>query len=132
MKQSVFFENIGHRKIFQVFTEPDISTKKVVIMSHGFRGTSVGPARTFVDFEKLLLKNGFAVLRYDQPCSGNSSGDYIDSSFDDWVNTTNYLVEKFIENNYQVVLLGQSMGATNSMIVAGQEKLRDQIPCVLL
>ena len=101
-------------------------------MSHGFRGSSIGPARTFVSFERFLLKEGFSVLRFDQPCGGNSEGDYIDSSFNEWINTTTYFVEKYIEQGYKVVLLGQSMGATTSMIVAGQEKLKNKIPCIIL
>lgn len=43
-------------------------------MSHGFRGSSDDPARQFVDFQRLLNKEGFSVLRFDQPNSGNSDG----------------------------------------------------------
>ena len=101
-------------------------------MNHGFRGTSEGPARTFVDFESLLLKNGFSVLRFDQPCSGNSKGNYLDSSFNEWQKTTSYLAEKYLDLGYQVVLLGQSMGATTTMVVAGQDHLKNRIPCIIL
>jgi esterase/lipase len=101
-------------------------------MSHGFRGTSIGPARTFVDFEKVLLQEGFSVLRFDQPCGGNSEGEYIDSSFKEWIHTTAYFAHKYLDLGYQVALLGQSMGATTSMVVAAQTDLKDKIPCLLL
>lgn len=132
MDATVSFENINGKKIFNIFTRPGKSTKKVVIMSHGFRGSSVGPARTFVDFEKHLLKEGFSVLRFDQPCGGNSEGEYIDSSFNEWINTTSYFAEKYLSQGYKVTLLGQSMGATTTMIVAGQEKFKGKIPCIIL
>lgn len=101
-------------------------------MSHGFRGTSVGPARQFVDFEQLLNKEGFCVLRFDQPNSGNSGGDFVDSSFTEWVQTIVYFAKKYIELGYSVSLLGQSMGATATVIATNNETLRDKIPCVLL
>lgn len=101
-------------------------------MSHGFRGNSVGPARTFVDFERLLLLEGFSVLRFDQPCSGNSEGNYLDSSFNEWVKTISYFADKYFDLGYQVVLMGQSMGATATMVTAGQKQFKNRVPCVIL
>ena len=132
MKITVSFENINNKKVFQILTKPNIPTKKIVIMSHGFRSTSIGPARSFVNFERLLIKEDFAVLRFDQPCGGNSEGNYINSSFNEWVKTTAYFAKKYLELGYNVVLLGQSMGATTTMIVAGQKNLKNRISCIIL
>lgn len=132
MNSEVSFETIKSKKVFQIFTEPDSSQKKIVIMSHGFRGSSIGPARTFVDFERLLGQNGFSTLRFDQPCGGNSEGDYVNSSFNEWTETTTYFAKKYLELGYKVALLGQSMGATTTMIVAAKSELKDKIPCILL
>lgn len=132
MNSNVSFETIKGKKIFQILTEPEASEKKIVIMSHGFRGSSIGPARTFVDFENLLIKNGFSTLRFDQPCGGNSEGDYIDSSFNEWIDTTTYFAKKYLDLGYKVALLGQSMGATATMIVASKSELKDKITCILL
>jgi len=130
--KSTFFETINNKQVFCILTEPEPSQKKMVIMSHGFRGSSIGPARSFVVFEKLLLKEGFSVLRFDQPCGGNSEGNYIDSSFNEWLETTSYLAEKYLDLGYQVALLGQSMGATTTMVVAGKDHLKNRVPCVIL
>lgn len=130
--KTTYFETIDNKQVFCIFTEPEPSQKKIVIMSHGFRGSSIGPARTFVDFEKLLVGEGFSVLRFDQLCCGNSEGDYLDSSFNEWVQTTSHFAQKYIDSGYQVALLGQSMGATTTMIVAGQDKFKDKIPCIIL
>jgi len=101
-------------------------------MSHGFRGSSVGPARTFVDFEHLLVANEISVLRFDQPNSGNSSGDYLDSSFNEWVNTISYFSKKYLDAGYRVALFGQSMGATAVMAATSKIELKGRIPCIIL
>ncbi len=132
MKIDTNFEIINNKKVFQIFTEPDVSQKKIVIMSHGFRGSSIGPARTFVNFEKLLLNNGFSVLRFDQPNCGNSEGEFIDSSFKEWVDTTTYFAKKYLSLGYKVCLLGQSMGATTTMAVTARSEVKDKIPCIIL
>jgi len=132
MNSQVSFETIKGKKVFQILTEPDVSEKKIVIMSHGFRGSSIGPARTFVDFENLLIKNGFSTLRFDQPCGGNSEGNYVDSSFNEWIETTTYFANKYLGLSYKVALLGQSMGATTTMIVVAKDKLKNKISCILL
>jgi len=132
MNSKVSFEIVNNKKIFCIVTESAISEKKIIIMSHGFRGSSIGPARSFVDFEHLLVANGFSVLRFDQPCGGNSEGEFIDSSFNQWVETTTYFTKKYLDLGYQVALLGQSMGAATTMIVAAKSELKGKIPCILL
>lgn len=129
---SVSFEKINGKNIFVVFSKPEITQKNLVIMSHGFRGSSIGPARTFVDFERILLKNGFSVLRSDQPNSGNSEGDYIDSSFDEWVDTTTYFANKYLDEEYRVALLGQSMGASTTVVASARPEIKGRIKCLIL
>ncbi len=129
---TVFFEKINGKNIFQIFSENSKENKKMVIMSHGFRGSSIGPARAFVDFEKILFENGYCVLRFDQPNSGNSEGDFINSSFNEWINVIIYLAKKYLELGYKVSLLGQSMGATATMIAASNIDLKNKIPCIIL
>lgn len=128
----VFFEEINNKKVFQILSTPQNPKNKIVIMSHGFRGSSIGPARVFVDFERLLLKNGYSVLRFDQPNSGNSEGDFINSSFNEWVETLTYLSKKYLDLSYKVALLGQSMGATTTIIACAKSDLVGKIPCIIL
>ena len=70
MIRKVFFEKIKGKEVFCYLAEPEKSNKKIIIMSHGFRSSSVGPARTFVNFERKLLQKGYSVFRFDQPSSG--------------------------------------------------------------
>lgn len=130
--EKVFFENINNKKIFCYLSETKSSQKNMVIMSHGFRGTSVGPARQFVDFQRLLNREGFSVLRFDQPNSGNSDGDYINTSFDEWVDTIVYFAKKYTDHEYNVALFGQSMGAAATVVATSKDKLKSKIPCILL
>ena len=127
------YERINGKKVFHILTTPEKEKpNKMVIMSHGFRGTSIGPARSFVDFERILLQEEFSVLRFDQPCGGNSEGNYLDSSFNEWIETTSYFTRKYLNEGYEIALLGQSMGATTTMVVAAQEEFKDKIPCIIL
>jgi len=132
MQKKVGFKTINNKKFFYIFSKPKKDNKKIVIMCHGFRGTSVGPARTFVDFENMLLKNNYSTLRFDQPNGGNSEGDYLNSSFNEWIKTTVQLTDEFLKKGYQVFLLGQSMGATSIVIASSHKKLKNKIPCILL
>lgn len=129
---NIQIETINNKKIVTYYSETNEQSKKIVIMSHGFRSSSIGPARQFVDFQKILNKNGYSVLRFDQPNSGNSDGDYIDSSFLEWVQTTVFFANKYINDDYQVALLGQSMGATTSVVATNDPKLEGKISCLLL
>ena len=104
----------------------------MVIMSHGFRGANDGPGRQFVDFQRLLNKERFSVLRIDLPNSGNSDGDYIDVSYDEWVNTIVYFAKKYLDLGYKVALLGQSMGAAATVVATSKQELKDKIFCLLL
>jgi len=130
--KKVGFEKINGKDVFNIFTETRKKTNKLIVMSHGFRGTSIGPARSFVDFETELLKEGFSVLRFDQPNGGNSEGKYIDSSFSGWVNTTTYFAKKYLAKDYRVALLGQSMGATTTVIASARPELKDKLECLIL
>lgn len=129
--REIFFEEIDDKKVFTV-TDLVAGSKKLVLMSHGFRGDSCGPARQFVDFANLLNGNGISAVRFDQPHSGNSEGDYLQSSFNEWVKTTTHFAKKYLEAGYEVILMGQSMGASTSVTASAQQELRGKISALLL
>lgn len=131
-KDKVFFEKINNKNVFCVLSEAEENNKQIVIMSHGFRGSSIGPARTFVDFARILNDNGISTLRFDQPNSGNSEGDYLESSFNEWIDTTTYFAKKYLDLGYKVSLLGQSMGATTTVIATSRSEIKDRIPSIIL
>ena len=132
MQKVVQFEFVNGKKVFTIFSEPDGGSKKLIIMNHGFKGSSVGASRSYVQFTRLLVENGFSVLRFDQPGSGNSEGDFATSSFTEWVATTVHFSKAYLDQGYQVALLGHSMGATAALVAATQPELENKIPLLLL
>lgn len=128
----VFFEKINSKNIFCVFNDASGDKKQIVIFSHGFRSSTIGPARTFVDFSRILNKEGISTLRFDQPGCGNSEGDFLDSSFNKWIDTTTYFAKKYLDLGYKVILLGQSMGGATTIAVTAREDIKDKVPCIIL
>lgn len=88
----------------------DAGSKTIVIFCHGFRSSTIGPNRFFVRASRLLAEHSISSVRFDQYGSGNSEGDFVDSSFDDWMETTKVLAEEYLAKGYRVALFGQSMG----------------------
>ncbi len=131
-EEKVFFETINNKKIFCVLSEPENNQKKMVIMNHGFRGSNIGPARTFVDFSRLLAVEGYSVLRFDQANSANSEGNYLESSFKEWVETSKFFALKYFQLGYKIALLGHSLGGASAIVTTSAAELKDKIKCLLL
>lgn len=111
------FIDIDGRQIATTFHAA--SDKKVVIFCHGFISSKIGPNRFFVRLARQIQQHGTCALRFDQYGSGDSVGDFIDSSFDDWIATTKALVHRYRNDGFQVALVGQSMGGATVLAVAG-------------
>ena len=110
------FVEINKKKIASVIN--DTGNKNIVIFCHGFRSTKIGPNRFFVKVARELEKQNISSLRFDQYGSGDSEGDFIDSRFDDWVKTTEEIVNDYFSKGYKVSLLGQSMGGSAVLVAA--------------
>jgi len=118
MKEITQDQNFNGHRISTAFHEAD--SKSIVIFCHGYRGANVGPNRFFVTAARQLAEQGISSLRFDQYGSGNSEGDFFDSSFLDWVKTTKAIAENYLKQNYKVALFGQSMGGA-AVIAVGSE-----------
>ena len=118
MKQITQDQNFNGHRILNVFH--DANGKSVVIFCHDYRGTNVGPNRFFVAAARQLAKQGISSLRFDQYGSGNSEGDFFDSSFFDWIETTKTIAENYLEQGYKVARFDQSMGGA-AVIAVGSE-----------
>ena len=101
-------------------------------MCHGFKGSSTGPARGFVNFSRMLIQLGYSVLRFDQPNCGNSDGPFLDVSFNEWVETVVELTEKYTARGYRITLLGESMGASAAIVAANKDHIRGKVSALLL
>ena len=96
----------------------DAGGQSLVLFCHGFKGTKAGPSRLFVRAARQLADSGVSSIRFDQFGSGDSDGDFIDSSFNDWIATTAAIVEHYGSLGMRVALWGQSMGASAAIVVA--------------
>jgi len=108
MKETTKDQIYNNHRIATTFH--DAGGRNIVIFCHGFRGSSIGPSRYFVKIARKLAENDISSLRFDQYCSGNSDGDFIDSSFADWILTTKKIAQGYLDQGYKVALFGQSMG----------------------
>lgn len=118
MKEITQNQNFNGHLISTAFHDAD--SKSIVIFCHGYRGTNAGPNRFFVTAARQLAKQGISSLRFDQYGSGNSEGDFFDSSFLDWIKTTKAVAEDYLNQGYKVALFGQSMGGA-AVIAVGLE-----------
>lgn len=99
----------------------DAGTKQIVLCCHGFRSSKIGPHRFFVRLAHQLVAHGICVLRFDQYGSGDSEGDFFDSSFAEWVATICEIVARYRLDGYAVALLGQSMGGAAALVAAAAQ-----------
>ncbi len=98
----------------------DAGGETIVIFCHGYRSSSIGPNRLFVGAARKLANHDISSLRFDQYGSGNSEGEFRDSSFDDWMATTKVIVEHYLGRGFRVVLFGQSMGGATVLGVGAK------------
>lgn len=96
----------------------DTKSKNIVIFCHGYRSSSIGPQRLFVDCARNLAKYKISSVRFDQYGSGNSEGAFVDSGFNDWVETARLIAQKYLSEGYKVMLFGQSMGGATVIAAA--------------
>lgn len=101
----------------------------IVIFCHGFRSSSIGPNRFFVEVSRCLASHGISSLRFDQYGSGNSEGNFIDSSFDDWVKTIEQLVITYQDKGFRICLFGQSMGGSAVIVAAAKNEKVSAVVC---
>lgn len=64
-----------------ILHEPEQPTKTIVIMHHGFTGTSIDAHFMFTRCARRLCEQGLAVLRYDFIGSGNSTGNFAEMTY---------------------------------------------------
>ncbi|KRM91542.1 alpha beta fold family hydrolase [Liquorilactobacillus cacaonum DSM 21116] len=110
------------------FIAANTDSKKVVIISHGYKGNG----ETMANYAKMFYDMGYNILLPDDRGHGESAGKYI--SFG-WLDRLDYLkwIDKIIDrigNDAKIVLFGVSMGAATVEMLSG-ERLPSQIKCLI-
>jgi len=117
-RESIAHHDVLGYRIAAVYHELDEPARRIVVMAHGFRSSKIGPSRYFVPLARSLAERGVASFRFDQPGSGDSSGDFDVSSFATWVDVIEHFARRFIDAGDEVALLGQSMGGAATLAAA--------------
>ena len=110
---------------------PAENAKRIVLLSHGYRGTRFG---SIAHMARFLHETGSSLLFIDQRCCGESEGEYITFGAKEQYDIIAWL--KKIHDNIgagekngkrlPVYLYGQSMGAS-TVILASGHKLSEEV-----
>ena len=105
---------------------PAENPERIVLLSHGYRGTSFGSVAHMAEF---LHENNSSLLFIDQRCCGESEGEYITFGAKEQYDILAWI--QMIQNKLQqkneageklpVYLYGQSMGASAVLMASGHE-----------
>ncbi len=96
-------------------------SKKLVLLCHGFTGNKVEGKRIFVEAARVFAEEGIDAFRFDFFGSGDSEGEFADSSMT--INLAN-LNDAFVwvrDKGYEAIaVLGLSMGGATAVLAAAQ------------
>lgn len=107
------------------------SKKKLVVFVHGSgpqdRDETIGENKPFKDIADELFKNGIASYRYDKrtysnPETFSEQSTAADETINDAVNVVNYFKNNGDYKDYQIIVLGHSLGAYLMPRIAGKVK----------
>lgn len=107
--EKVFFKNKEGLKLAGILDEPDKTSKKIIIIVHGYSSSSLGGTAT--NLHKALIKKNLNHFRIDLDGCGASEGEFenqtISSSISDLEAAIVYLTKLGYE---KIALFGGSMG----------------------
>ena len=97
---------------------PAPDAKRIVLLSHGYRGTRFGSIAHMTPF---MHENGCSILFIDQRCCGESEGEYITFGAKEQYDILLWIKEpeKINKDRLPLYLYGQSMGAAAVILAAG-------------
>ena len=103
--------------------------KKLVILVHGSgandRDETIGENKPFKDIAEYLLQNGISSYRYDKrtysnPETFNDNSTVEQETINDAVNIVNYFKSNENFKDYQIIILGHSLGAYLMPVIAAK------------
>lgn len=121
---SVLLENQG-QKIFGVLHRPVTPGKcPAVLICHGLAGHKTGHYRIYVSLAKRLSEMGIAVFRFDFRGSGDSEGEFTETTVEGEVSdalvAVNYLASLPFVDPARIGVLGRSFGGVVSVLLAAK------------
>lgn len=117
----------GYRLIAEEFPAEGESHKWVLLL-HGYTGWK----EEMYPFAFWYHKQGYNVVAPDLRCQGESEGDFIGMGWTDHFDGMLWLTHILSQDEEaQIVLHGQSMGAATALIMTGEENLSEHVRAVV-
>lgn len=117
----------GNEKVVGVWHCPESpEIYPAVVLCHGFGGNKTEAHRIFVRLARSLEKRGIGVLRFDFRGSGDSQGDFKDTTvtrdLTDITSAIDFIERQQRVDKERIGLLGLSLGAFLSVLTATRDK----------
>lgn len=117
-EEPVVFQSEGNQLVGVLHT---VGSPRVVVLCHGFTGNKLENKRLFVEAAREFAANGIDAFRFDFYGSGDSAGDFADTTITHNMNNLEDAVALMKEKNYRhIALLGLSMGGATAILAAGK------------
>ncbi len=107
----------GPDRIVGILHKPNLQSRSVIILVHGFTGSKDGPGNKIFQLTvKKLLENEFSVFRFDFRGSGESSGNFKDMTVDGEVRDLVRMIAYMKHLGFdRIGVVGESLGGTISI-----------------
>lgn len=117
LQKNINIENKYNKNLSTTIEMPDSNIKDFIIISHCFTCSKL--YKLYNSLSKILVENGYGVVRYDVMGLGQSEGSFSDSSFstnvEDLITVYDYISENYKKPRY---LFGHSLGSLVSIKAA--------------
>lgn len=114
----VTFISEGHQLIGILHTG---DSKKLVILCHGFTGNKIENKKLFVEAARIFADGGFDALRFDFYGSGDSEGDFADTTLSHNIANLKDAMKWGKERGYEkLAVLGISMGGATAILTLAE------------
>lgn len=129
LSEKIYIESKeGYKLIAARFNQGEESGHKWALVLHGYTGWK----EEMYPYALWYYKMGYSVIVPDLRCQGESEGDYIGMGWTDhydcmgWLS---YIISQ--DENAEIVIHGQSMGASTSLIMTGDNDLPENVKAVV-
>ncbi|GEM_PF-1864030 len=125
--ESIVFKNKG-QEIFGILHMPKTEKKvPLVVFCHGWSGNHLGTWNAFfANAGRELVKQGFAVLRFDFRGSGNSTGKFEDQTITSMLSDLKAVIDQTVKrqgiDKNRIALVGHSQGAYVALFHTAKDK----------
>ncbi len=121
--KKIIIKNRSNKKLSTFFHEPEKKTKKIIIITHSFKGDK-DYQPIMREFSRHVCEKGYAVIRFDCWGSGESDGKFEDSSIETQIKDLEDVVKYVKKQGYEdICLIGLSLGISDS-IMAYDESIK--------